>query len=122
MRDVTTYRSIGNSVSYRSQLLTELGLKLAEQEKLDHALRKRLLEKAPKELRLWLAEDCILSDLFKFGRCSRKIRFGEYNFRDVADTRTKISLLRKVWNDVVSIELDKNPEPHRIEVSFSALL
>jgi hypothetical protein len=124
--DISIFRSIGNSISFRVALMAEIAVKLAEQDRRDAEMRQRLLLTAPEELRKWLEENMVLTYLFQHGRCHTKINFGdEYGFKDVDDTKAKIKVLSKVWKDVVRIRLgepDGTPEPYRIEVQLSAVM
>jgi len=122
MFDHTTHRGIGLSISNRASLMSELAKKIAEQDRADTVLQERLLEKAPEELREWLSEDAVLTNLFKYGRCGTKLNFNkDYGFGDFADVEAKMRALRKAWKDVVQLRIDK-PEPHRVEIHLSALM
>jgi hypothetical protein len=115
-------RSLGRSISFRASLVAELATKLAEQDKLDKEMRELMLQKAPEELRKWLDEDMVLTNLFRYGRCDAKIRFGdEYGFKNLEDTKAKMKILGNAWKDVVRIRLG-TPEQYRVEVYLAAVM
>jgi len=124
--DFETYHGIGNSISFRADLMAELAAKVAAQDRRDAEMRERLFQKAPEELRKWLDEDGVLTTLFRHGKYNLNIDFGdEYGFKDVEDTRVKMKALRKAWKDVVLIRLgtpDGTPEPYRIPVYLAAVM
>ncbi len=123
MIDLDTYRKIGDSISTRAALLSEITQKLAEQEKRDAKLYALLLEKAPKELREWVDEEMVLTILLKYGKCSTDIKFrNQYNFKNEDDARQKMKTLGRAWKDVVLIKLDRQAEPGRIGVQFTAVM
>ncbi len=123
MIDLDTYRKIGDSISTRAALLSEVARKLAEQEARDVKLYALLLEKAPKELREWIDEEMILTTIFKYGKYDTNIRFrGHYNFKGEDDARQKMKTLGRAWKDVVLIKLDRQAEPGRIGVQFTAVM
>lgn len=123
MTDFDTYRKIGDSISTRAALLSDIAHKLAEQETRDAKLYTLLLEKAPKELRKWIDEEMVLTILFKHGKYDTNIRFrDQYGFKGEDDARQKMKALGRTWKDVVLIKLDRQAEPGRIGVRFAAVM
>jgi len=114
-------RSIGVSILRRSSLVIELARKLKEQERLDKEVIVQLLTAAPEPLWKWLKDECVISTLFEHGMTSFTIAFNERPFGSIEDVRNKIVLLQRAWVGVVEIDLDNDPESHRVGVRFKAI-
>ena len=117
------YRRIGVSITMRAALLAELGEKLARYDEADRVLEAQFLEVVPEELRKWIDNQAILSNLFRYGRASDKIYCNHhFGFGDFEDTVKKLKQLRTAWRNAVSIEWDDHPESGQVEVTFGALM
>jgi hypothetical protein len=114
---------IGKSLINRSRMVTSLMNQLVVQIEADKTLKKQLIEAAPETLREWLVEDLILENLFEFGIASRKIVFNkDYDFGNLSDVTKKMKQLGKAWDKVITIVVDNEPEPHRVQVKIKVLL
>lgn len=114
-----TYKGcLGNLVRQKGAAASEFARKIAElDQQFDHMMGE-LLGKLPRELRLWLRDDGILSSLKTYGISDTKLYFGgEYGFKNMTDIRRKMKIIEKEWKGIVTIEI-YTPEPHRVEVKF----
>lgn len=102
--------------------LIKKGTTIKQLEKEAEELKEILISSVPENLKEWLNEDLIISNLFEYGKSSRKLYFGrgDYGFRGENDIRKKMKELSENWKDVVLIKIKKS-EPHRIEVKLNVV-
>ena len=112
---------IGRSISYRVSALSEMQEKIARLEESDKLLRSALIEAVPSSLRAYVDNSVIIDHLFKYGKSNDKICFRENGFKDFEDVRAKLKLLARAWKGTVKIDIHE-PEPHRVELWYIAVL
>lgn len=117
-----TKGSLGSILSARLFAAKEFEETISKIYDREQSLKDELLNVATKKVRDWLREEGIITDLFKFGKSSRKIYFDENGFGNFESTRKTLEGLQKVWEGVVNIELNKNPEPHCVKINFKVLM
>jgi hypothetical protein len=114
---------IGRSISNKAGFTASLMEQLSKQKESDDFLKKKLFEIVPETLHEWLEGEGIMDDLFKFGKSSRQIIFyGDYKFKSLADVKRKMKKLGVAWDKIVTVIVDSNPDPHRVEVKITALV
>jgi hypothetical protein len=110
---------IGQLLLSRTAAWSKLSKEVEELNKRDKKIKELLISSAPENLKVWLIEDCIVDNLFEYGKSSRKIYFyeDEYDFKEMNDIKDKIKNLSEKWEGVVSIKIE-DPEQHRVEIKF----
>ncbi len=122
MTSILRKRGVGQSISFRASLTIELAQKLAAQDQLDAELTQQLLAVVPTELQEWIEQEAILTILFTHGKYDTNIVFyGDYGFQNFGDVNAKLKKLRRVWKDVVTIQIDE-PEQQQVRVYFAAVM
>jgi hypothetical protein len=111
--------SVGASVGFRAGLATEMAAKILQQDARDKPIKEYLLNTAPPSVREWIHENGVIDDLFHYGFSSRQMRFGE-PLNDSAHVLGVCAQLAKAWKGLVRVTVSSNPEPHRVEIFFSA--
>jgi len=111
--------ALGQGLTSRLMALQEVQLQMSRLEREKLEWESCLIESAPEEIRQWLRDGDVPTNLITLGRSSLKIYF---DARDpLLGTYDKIAAvmghLGEAWKDAVEIRLSE-PEPRRVEVRF----
>lgn len=114
------YGCIGQLIIARSSALSKFSKETKDLEDIRKNLEESLISSAPENLREWLNDDLIISNLFEYGKSSRKLYFSDdhYGFTGENDIRKKLKELSKSWKNIVSIKIETS-EAYRIEIKFN---
>ncbi len=113
---------IGDLISDRSSLTKELEKKLKAITACETEIKASLLDGLEPHLIEWLVEDAVISSIFKYGKCTTSIRFNSDGFKNLESVRETIKKLEANWKGLIHIELDSQPEPHRIKIKFTVIM
>jgi hypothetical protein len=91
--------------------------RLKQAERREAELRQALQQAVPRMLRELIEEEAVIGNLFRYGRRSTKIKFGEYGLKDFSDIDFAMKKLGKAWDKQITINLD-SPDNDSVGVSF----